>query len=325
MKRVLALGLLLLTAASSALGQRMSFAPDAFLKDVDSVAGASKIGAALYAADPDKKARWGDYCGQSRRLAEKGEFRQAIRAAAKALYLGDPGATTSGGAYMTAANDIAMAYSYAGAHATAREWADKTLAAIDKGADQDWVRQQIPVLKASSHQIRGLSLSQIDKHSEATAELRKGLDALPFFGSGMAKSEMRLALASIEIRAARFDRAAEALEPALKESDPVLKRAASRVAGELALAKRDAQAALKYFRQGLGTSSAEKDPFQIVMLQLGLARAHRLAGDADAAAEPLAQALGGLEQLRTSFSSFEMRSALYGNLQNVFDEAVDYY
>ena len=38
-----------------------------------------------------------------------------------------------GAAIIYAANDIATAYSYAGDHATANEWADRTLQAISRG------------------------------------------------------------------------------------------------------------------------------------------------------------------------------------------------
>ena len=61
------------------------------------------------------------------------------------------------------------------------------------------------------------------------------------------------------------------------------------------------------------------------MAQLGLARALRaFARDADAVAE-LVKAIAGLRSLRGSFRSLEIRTALFGNLQAVFDEAVDFY
>lgn len=61
------------------------------------------------------------------------------------------------------------------------------------------------------------------------------------------------------------------------------------------------------------------------MAQLGLARALRVfARNADAVAE-LGKAIAGLESLRSSFRSLEIRTALFGNLQTVFDEAVNFY
>ena len=324
MKRRTVLALLLSMATASALGQRMSFAPEAFSSDVNSVAGVSKIGAILYAADPSKQS-WQNYCGASQALASRGEFRQAIRTAAKALYVGDPNGQSSSPAYIFATNDIATAYGYAGDHASASEWASKMLAASDKGTDQDWLRQQLPTLRANARRIRALALSQQGRPAEASAELRSGLEGLPYFGAGYVKAEMRLALASIEMKSGNLDKAAEALAPVLRESDATLKLAANRAAGDLALARKDSKAAVGHFKLGLAGAQQGKDPYQVVMLQLGLARAHRLVGEADAADEPLQQALVGLEQLRSSFSSFEMRTALFGNLQDVFDEAVDYF
>ncbi len=313
---------LLLTTMVPALAQRMSMPVGAFLKDVDSVAGLSKIGAALYDADPDKKT-WGKYCGDSRSLAGRGEFRLAVRAAAKALHVGDPRGSATGGAFIFASGDIATAYSYAGDHETAESWAQRTLAAIASGPSEDWLQMELPLIKASAYRIRAIALSHWGKHAEALTELRKGQDSMPRFGQGFAKSELRLALAGIQFKAGHLDRAEEALAPVAAESDPTLRAAASRAAGDVALARKDAGAAIGHFSKGV--AAAGKDLFQVVMLQLGLARAHRLAGDNELAAVNLQKSLDSLEQLRSTFSSFEMRTALYGNLQNVFDEAVDFY
>jgi len=73
-KKSYALFLVFSCLCSMASAQKFSSAPDAFLKDVNSLSGVSKLGGALLAADPDKK-KWGDYCSMSQSLAQRGEFR----------------------------------------------------------------------------------------------------------------------------------------------------------------------------------------------------------------------------------------------------------
>lgn len=171
---------LLLAVANSALAQRMSLAPEAFLRDVNSLAGVSRTGAALLEADPDKK-RWGDYCSASIALAQRGEFRQAIRTAAKALYLGESNYGNRGTPMIWATRDIANAYSYAGDHATASAWADRTLAAIAGGYDPS-LHQEVLLIKANAHRTRAVAFSEQGRHPEALAEIALGLDALPRLG-----------------------------------------------------------------------------------------------------------------------------------------------
>jgi CHAT domain-containing protein len=115
------------------------------------------------------------------------------------------------------------------------------------------------------------------------------------------------------------------LAGSLVQIDPALTLPANRAAGDLALARKDADAARSYYATALATATASKDSFQAVMARLGMARTARLAGDKTAASAELSQALIALEKLRNAFSSSEMRTALYGNLQNVFDEAVDFF
>lgn len=324
MGKLIAVACLWLVLVTSSMAQRSSPTPEAFLKDLDSVAAMPRAGAALYAEDPTKKT-WQNYCGDSQRLADRGDFRLAVRAAAKALYVGDPNGTGVGGAYIFATRDIANAYSLAGDHATAAEWAARMLSAIDKGASEEWLLRQLSVLRATGLHVRALALSSDGKHAEAVAEIKKAQDLLPFFGQGFFKSELRLALAAIELRAGRLAAAADAVAPVLSESDPVLRLGAARLAGDIALAGNEAKKAIEIYGKALPASTDGKVSFQGVMLRAGLARAQRQAGNPDAAANDLRQALQGLESLRSGFSSFEMRTALYGSHQQVFDEAVDQF
>jgi CHAT domain-containing protein len=311
-----------LAICEAALAQKMSRVPDSFLSDVNSLAGISRIGSTLLASDPDKL-KWGEYCKQSQALARRGEFREAIRSASKALYLGENKDGNYGAAVIFSSNDIATAYSYAGDHPTALIWADRTLATIGKGFE-NWARSDILLITANVRRIRALAYSNAGRHQDAAAELIKASDSLSP-GSEALRSELAIALASVYTKAGQYPKAADVLAGVLAQNDSGLALPANRAAGDLALARKDADAAKGYYTKALAIAHTSKDTYQAVMARLGMARTARLAGDKVAASSELSQALQSLEKLREAFSSTEMRTALYGNLQNVFDEAVDFF
>lgn len=300
----------------------MSLVPDAFLSDVNSLAGVSRIGNALLAADPEKL-KWGDYCKQSQTLARRGEFREAIRSASKALYMGESKDGNYGATVIFASNDIATAYSYAGDNVNALIWADRTLTTIGKGFE-NWATPDVALITANARRVRALAYSSVGRREDAVVELIKGVDGLPSNAVAF-RSELAIALASIYTKSGQYPRAAEVLANVLTQVEPALALPANRAAGDLALARKDAAAAKGYYTAALNTATTSKDAFQAVMARLGMARAARLAGDQAMASAELSQALLDLEKLRNTFSSTEMRTALYGNLQNVFDEAVDFF
>jgi CHAT domain-containing protein len=314
--------LCLLTIWHSAFAQKMSPVPDSFLSDVNSLTGVSRIGSVLLAADPDKK-KWGDYCRISQSLARRGEFREAIRSASKALYMGESKDGNYGAAVIFSSNDIATAYSYAGDHTTALVWADRTLATIKKGFES-WAITDIQLITANVRRVRALALSHGGQYQEAAGELKKGLDSLAR-SDEVFRAELNIALVSIYTKAGQYKQAAEVLVGLLSLTDPVLALPANRAAGDLALAEKKPDAAKNYYAVALDTATRSKDGYQAVMARLGLVRAARGTGDNNMASRELTQALLDLEKLRGAFSSYEMRTALYGNLQNVFDEAVDFF
>lgn len=307
----------------TAVGQRITTAPDAFVQDVNSLAGLSRIGQALLASDPDKK-RWGDYCSASQMLAREGQFREAIRTAARALYLGQSTHGNRGAPIIYSSNDIATAYGYAGDWSSASEWADRTLAAVSRGYDSE-VHRGVQLIRANAHRLRALAMGERGEHGKALAEMALALDALPNTGTGAVRAELQLAQASLQLKAGQAGEGEALVQRLLDNSDVSIKIGAARLAGQAALAKGDSASATTQFRRALSLANDRKDPYQTVMARLGLVRALRLAGDTDGAASALGTALSELDGLRAGFDSFEMRTALFGNLQNVFDEAVDFF
>ncbi len=324
MKRSPVIFLMFSLLCGLALAQKQSTASDAFLKDINSLAGVSKLGGALLAADPDKK-KWGDYCSMAQSQAQRGEFRESIRSASKALYMGESANANYGAAIVYASNDIATAYSYAGDHVTANEWANRTLQAISRGYES-WAREPVRLIEVNAYRLRALHRSQTGIHTDALADINKAMSLLPSAGAGFIKSELSITLSALQLRAGQVDAALDtARKVATTEGDPLLKLAALRAVGDAALAKKAFAIATEAYTDALAVASERKDLYQVSMAQLGLARAHRGSErDAQALVE-LGKTIAGLESLRGSFRSIEMRTALFGNLQTVFDEAVDFY
>ena len=324
MKRRFSVFFAFLFLSGIASAQKQSLAPEAFLRDINSLSGVSKLGGALLAADPDKK-KWGDYCTMSQSQAQRGDFRESIRTASKALYMGESANANYGAAIVYSSNDIATAYSYAGDHTAANEWANRTLQAIGRGYES-WAREVVRLIEVNSYRLRALHLSQSGNHADALSEINKAMGLLPSLGAGFIKAELSVTLSALQLRAGQFDAALDtARKVATTENDPLLKLAASRAVGDAALAKKAFPLAVEAYGTALAAAVGRNDPYQVSMAQLGLARAYRAsARDADAIAE-LGKAIAGLESLRGSFRSLEIRTALFGNLQAVFDEAVDFY
>lgn len=103
------------------------------LRDAESAAGMVTSGKLLYTADLNKRT-WGQYCRQSLALADRGEFRAAVRAASKALFLGEQGDGVV--AVAIASRDLAYAYNFAGELDRAEEWAKRSNEAVLKGNAQ---------------------------------------------------------------------------------------------------------------------------------------------------------------------------------------------
>jgi hypothetical protein len=102
-------------------------------RDANGILALSAEGRALYERDVIKLDGYG-YCGRSIALAEQGEFRQSIRAAAKALHLGST--QDNEDLRSLAQRDLAIAYSYAGLLDEAERFAQGSLALRPKNPQQ---------------------------------------------------------------------------------------------------------------------------------------------------------------------------------------------
>jgi tetratricopeptide (TPR) repeat protein len=104
-------------------------------RDAESVIRLTEEGKILYAADTNKRSGY-DYCSTSIRFAEQGEFRESVRQATRALFLGEQERNTD--LQAMARRDLASVYSYAGNLDRAEQYANEALRLAVRDRNQVW-------------------------------------------------------------------------------------------------------------------------------------------------------------------------------------------
>ncbi|GGG29488.1 hypothetical protein GCM10010964_16680 [Caldovatus sediminis] len=270
------------------------------------------VGGALYRADPRPRDGYA-YCSNSIALAERGEFRAAVEEAAKALYLGQ----RSGDQFLiaSAARDLAYAFVLAGAADTAEFWANEALAAAGRSIRPPQALRE--VLGPARKTLGDVALRR-QRPAEAAALYRQAAEAGTEAFRPLAEAGLARALAE----AGDLGGATAALERA-RSGAPHLAAWHDRLAGEIALRGGDAAQARELFRAAAEGARADEDSaYHRVWAQAGLARAERALGSDRAALEAYRAALAGAEAVRARFRTEEFKAGLFGDLQQVFDEAV---
>lgn len=274
--------------------------------DAETALKLSAEGRALYERDTIKLTGYG-YCGQALSLAEKGELRQSIRAASKALYLGQR--DRDAGVQAVALRDLAIAYSYAGTLDRAEQYARAALAI--EGAD----RRQVV---APSLKVLG------------DVQVRQGRlpEALKFYQDALAAASeryqplVRISLANAYTAA---QRATEALAQ-LQQVDEAARRSASayflRSRGNAHLAAGDLPAAEADFQAVAADRSRADADYQRLWALEGLGRVKRARNDRPGAVAAYRDAVQQANALRARFQSEEFKTGLFGDLQQLFDTAL---
>lgn len=283
---------------------------DAMLRDAETAAGILASGKLLYDADADKQ-DWSRYCSNSVALADRGEFRRAVREASKALFLGETSNNTTALAY--ASRDLAYAYSLAGDLDRAEEWAKRSLTHLARS----WTRNQGDVL-VPAHKILGdISVRRSDfesalSHYQAALRESYSRDQLP----------LKISIANLELRRGNADAARRILNE-FGSDDRRWTPLVLRARGQLALAERNFAKAVEHFASAVAQMGRDKDPYHLMWVQHGLAQAYLAAGDREKAFPAMRDALASAMQLRTQFRSEEFRAGFFGDVQRIFDDGIE--
>ncbi|MEY4749143.1 MAG: hypothetical protein RIQ60_1357 [Pseudomonadota bacterium] len=274
--------------------------------DAESLLRVSAEGRALYERDTIKLDGYG-YCGQSFALAERGELRQSIRAASKALSLGQDQLDDE--LQALAQRDLAIAYSYAGLYDAAERYAQAALAIKVRDVGQ----VHAPALKV----LGDIAL----RRNQATVALDNYQRAL-----GLATPRFRgfitISLANALVAAGKAQAALDELDQVSSavraQAGPYYLRSLGRA--QLAAGRPDAAAS--NFQRVLADTSLPEADYHGVWALHGLAQARMAQGARAAALAAWMQAVQRADSLRSRFRSEEFKSGLFGDLQTIFDAAL---
>ena len=285
------------------------------LKDAESAAGLMASGRLLYNSD-DIQRTWGQYCGQSQALANRGEFRQAVREASKALFLGNfGGGGVSAVAY--ASRDLAHAYSLAGDLDRAKEWADKSIATVTAGGVQSRGGVENEIL-APVHKVLGDVAMRQGDIEEAVRQYELAQRVISIFASD--RTPLQIAIANTDIKRGHFEAARKRLDELGSGSN--WSALLARARGQLAFGEKKFDLAIEHYSKAAELMKGDKDPYHRMWMFYGLALSLRDAGKQETALTSLNEALAIAKGLRSRFRTAEFRAGFFGDIQDIYDEAI---
>src|ERR1051326_1070158 len=314
------LSMLAFVPAAFAEDAKASAATNAALvryRDMESASRLSAEGQALYRADSTKKA--GDqYCRDSIALAEEGRFREAIQAAAKALYLGEN--SKSEDLTASAKSDLGRAYLYANDLERAEHYASESL--------KHTIRQPNNYyrIRSGSYQTLGDVAAKRGDFPKAIAMYAKAID----IANGALRFYARAARASAYVGAGRLDDANKAIADVEQyvslvpiALQPAARSALVRIRGAIALKEGNADEAVKLYEVAVASYAGRNDlEYERFWALDGLGRARLARGDKAGALQAYLDAITQSESVRARFRSDEVKTGLFGELQDAYGQAV---
>lgn len=249
-----------------------------------------------------------DYCSMSVAAAERGDFRDSINAAARALVVAER--TDNADLVALSKRDLAIAYSYAGDLDDADKYAREALASHPKQPDQ--------VFAPANKVLGDVALRRGDAQGALAAYDDALQTASPRF-----KPLVLLSMANAQIAAGDTAAARKTLDSAGPPASAELAPAYGRIEGKLLLAEGKPADALKVYQAQLaGSTGTSEANYDNLWVHEGIGRAYLALGDKDHAREAYLQAVDDSEKIRARFRSDEFKTGLFGDTQSVFEEAI---
>jgi CHAT domain-containing protein len=295
--------------AQDALAPASAVARDALARhrDANGLLALSAEGQALYERDVIKLDGYG-YCGRSIALAEQGEFRQSIRAASKALHIGN--STDNEDLRSLAQRDLAIAYSYAGLLDEAERFAQGALALTPKQPQQ---------AHAPAHKVLGDVAVRRGRYADAADAYKRSL--------GLASERFRplvqVSLANAYTAAGRPREALEQLDQLPAREALALAAFYQRSRANALLAAGLPDQASVLFKQIAADTASGNTLYNRLWASEGLGRVELQRGDKPAALKSYLETVRLADSLRGKFQSEEFKTGLFGDIQKVFDTALD--
>ncbi len=276
-------------------------------RDASGLLALSAEGRALYERDVIKLDGYG-YCGRSIALAEQGEFRQSIRAASKALHIGQT--SDNEDLRSLAQRDLAIAYNYAGLLDEAERFAQGALALKPKNPQQ---------AHAPAYKVLGDVAVRRGRYGDAADAYKRSLE----LASDRFRPLVLVSLANAYTAAGRPREALEQLDKLPAGEADKLGAFYKRSRGNALLAANLPDQAQALFKQVAADSTAGDALYHRLWATEGLGRVELQRGNKPAALKAYLETVRLADSLRGKFQSEEFKTGLFGDIQKVFDAALD--
>ncbi|WP_233888767.1 CHAT domain-containing protein [Paraburkholderia flagellata] len=279
---------------------------EARARDAETIQSLTKEGRLLLERDQVKLDGYA-YCSMAVAAAERGEFRESIEAASRALLVAQQ--TDNTNLLALSKRDLAIAYSYAGDLDDAQRYASEALAIGQNNPEQ---------VLAPVHKVLGDIALRKDNPTTAISEYRAALAV----ASPRYRPLVLLSLTNGQIAAGDTAAARATFGEASEAKDSLLAPFYRRIEGNLLLAEGKPQEALAAFSAGVTKSEKGDSSYENLWAHEGMGRAYLAMGDRARAREAWLQALDDSESVRARFRSDEFKTGLFADTQTVFEETI---
>ena len=250
-----------------------------------------------------------DYCSMANAAAERGDFRDSIQAASRALLIGQQ--QKDGDTIAMATRDLAIAYSYAGELDAAQSFAEQALATPGASPVQ---------VHAPARKVLGDIALRRGRPDDAIEQYQLSLtDA-----SSRYRDLVLLSLTNAQIAAGRVPAARETFGKISQGAGVAVLPTAKRTEGNLLLAEGQPQRALRAFEAIAAQSRGSVDAaYDALWAHEGMGRAYEALGDQAKARTAYREATDDADRIRARFRSEEFKSGLFADTQVVFEKALE--
>jgi CHAT domain-containing protein len=286
-------------------GGRAFEAAQARNRDAETLKSLSAEGQILYQRDRVKLDGY-RYCSQAVAQAERGELRESIRSASKAMHVGM--AEGNDDLIAVSKRDLAIAYSYAGDLAHAEQYAREAL--THRANDPR-------IVAGPAYKTLGDVAVRRDRFPEAIDWYNKASEA----ASDRFRPLVQLSLANSHVASGDAGRA-RSLYDQLPVPEAGLQPMYLRGLGNLLLIEGKPAEALKAFEAAASAAGGPDAGYHRLWAVEGVARSHLALGNRTAARDSYLEATRLSESIRARFRSEEFKTGLFGDLQEVFERAI---
>ena len=246
------------------------------------------------------------YCSQAVAQAERGDLRESIKSASKALHVGQ--AQGNEDLVAVSKRDLAIAYSYAGELDRAEQYARESLGHQARNPQ---------IVAGPAYKVLGDVATRRGKLPEAIAFYNQSFEA----ASDRFRPLVQLSLANAYIASGEAARARSEYDRITKPESS-LAAMYQRGLGNLLIAEGKPAEALKAFEVASAAAAGPDAAYHKLWALEGMARSDLSLGNVSSARSRYIEAARQSEAIRSKFRSEEFKSGLFGDVQKIFEQAI---